>query len=179
MAVAKTSAKEALRGDDAPLPRGKFRTRSGEILSFRSTDGSQYDIPEDLKEDGWTYQWQAHTVYNEPSNDLSQMYANGWRYVTSKSRVGQFFLLPGENVDCIVRGGLVLMERPAELTAMYIEETDAKTRFQYQTLMDKSSDLVVPDGFDRRGKQVKRERRLVRASKVAEELAEDGIPDED
>jgi hypothetical protein len=178
--VAAKAAREPLRGSETLKP-GQFRTRSGEILTFRSTDGSQFDIPEDLKEEGWTYQWQAHTVYNEPSNDLSQMYANGWRYVTSDSRVGKFFLLPGENADCIIRGGLVLMERPEELTRMYVEETNAKTRFQYQTLMDASSDLVVPAGFDNRGKEVRRERKLVKPSKIAKEYvdADGGIPDED
>jgi hypothetical protein len=181
MAVAKAAVREPLRGAPPELKVGEVRGRNGEILRFRSTGGDQYDIPEDLKEDGWTYQWQAQTVYNEPSNDLSQMYANGWRYVTSESRVGQFFLLPGENANCIVRGGLVLMERPAELTAMYIEETKQKTRLQYDSLMDKSSDLVVPDGFDSRGKDVSRERKLVKASKAVKDLvdADAGIPDEE
>ena len=181
MAVAKAAAREPLRGNEPKLKAGEVRGRNGEILRFRSTGGDQFDIPEDLLEDGWTYQWQAQTVYNEASNDLAQMYANGWRYVTSESRVGQFFLLPGENANCIVRGGLVLMERPAELTALYVEETRQRTRVQYDGLMDKSSDLAVPDGFDNRGKDVSRERKLVKASKAVKELADisSDIPDED
>ena len=181
MAVAKSTVREPLRGSDTALKSGEVRGRNGEILKFRSTNGDQFDIPEDLKEEGWTYQWQAQTCYGEPSNDLGQMYANGWRYVTSDSRVGKFFLVPGEIADCIIRGGLVLMERPATLTEMYIEETNKKTRLQYEGLMDKSSDLVCPSGFDSRGKEVKRERELVKASKLNKALADldSDVPDED
>jgi len=178
--AAKAKETRAAKGNATPKP-GSFRARNGEILKFRSSDGSMFDIPEELMEDGWTYQWCVETVLGEPSTDLAQMYANNWRYVTSDSRVGQFFLLPGESADCIRRGGQVLMERPAELTAMYIEETNQKTRLQYEGLMDKSSDLVVPEGFDNRGKKVKREQLLVKGRQTVKELldAEDGIPDEE
>jgi hypothetical protein len=181
MASAKTAVRAPVREKEKDLKPGEFRSRSGEILRFRPTGGNQFDIPEDLMEEGYTYQWQAQSIYNEPSNDLAQMYANGWRYVTSDSRVGQFFLLPNENADCIVRGGLVLMERPAELTDLYVAETDRLTRLQYEGLMNKSSDLSVPDSFENKGKDVSRERRLVRASKVADELVDAGfgIPDEE
>jgi len=181
MAGVRAPVRESIRDAVPELEKGEVRGRNGEILKFRSTNGDQFDIPEDLIEDGWTYQWQAQTCYGEPSNDLAQMYANGWRYVTSDSRVGKFFLVPGEKAECIVRGGLVLMERPAELTEMYIEEINKKTRLQYEGLMDKSSDLVVPNGFDSRGKEVKRERELVKASKLNKVLSEldSDIPDED
>jgi hypothetical protein len=173
----------AKNAEEKKLTPGSFRARNGEILKFRSSDASQLDIPEDLKEPGWSYQWQAHTVYGAPSQDLAQMYANGWRFVTNDSRVGEFFVLPGETGDCIIRGGLVLMERPDELTEMYREETNAKTRLQYASLMDKSSDLAVPEGFESPGKRVSRERTLAEAS-AARALFEatagsDGIPDED
>jgi|SRR5208282_5009919 len=170
-AIDKAEENRTSRFTDRSDGAGKFRARNGEILTFRPSNGTQFDIPEDLKEDGWTYQWQTQTVFNEPSTDLSQMYANGWRYVTSDSRVGRFFLLPGEMADCIVRGGLVLMERPAELTEMYLEETNKETRRQYDDLMNKSSDLVVPEGFDNRGKEVHRKRKLMNQKQAMEELA--------
>jgi hypothetical protein len=182
MAGQRAPVREPIRGQDAKLGVNEFRSRSGEILKFRPSGGGQFDIPEDLKEDGWSYQWQAQTIYGEPSNDLAQMYANGWRYVTSDSRVGKFFCVPGENADCILRGGLVLMERPEELTEMYIEETNKLTRMQYENLMDKSSDLVVPEGFESKGKVTSRERALAKASRVVKALEGDdnsGIPDED
>jgi hypothetical protein len=180
--MARTALREPLRGAAPMLNPGEFRSRSGEILKFRPTGGGQFDIPEDLKEEGWSYQWQARTVYGDPTNsDLSQMYANGWRYVTPDSRVGQFFCVPGENVDCIERGGLVLMERPQELTDMYVEETNKLTRLQYENLMDKSNDLQVPEGFENKGKKTSRERVLAPASKVnaALEADDNGTPIEE
>ena len=177
------AAKRALREGDSNTPNTPkvFRSRSGEILRFRPTDGSMLDVPEDLKENGWTYQWCVETVWGEPSTDLIQMYSNGFRPVPADSRIGHFFLPPGVSTDCIRVGGQILMERQEGLTAMYIEETNQKTRLQYEGLMDKSSDLVVPDGFNNRGKEVKRVRKLVKASAVVKDLvdAEDGIPDEE
>jgi hypothetical protein len=168
------------------LRRGEFRGRNGEVLRFRSTGSNQFDIPEDLKDPNWSYQWQTFSVYGEPSNDLSMMYANGWRYVPVDSTIGKYFCPAGENVDYILRGGLVLMERPAELTELYVEETNERTRLQYESLQGKSFDLQVPDGFDNRGKQVRRERALARASDLTDtglvpmmHHASDDIPDED
>ena len=169
MAIARAAVRDPIRKEVSLRP-GEFRGRNGEVLRFRSNGGDQFDIPEDLKEEGWTYQWCTATCYGEASNDLSTMYANGWRYVTPDSRVGKFFTVPGENADHILRGGLVLMERPHELTEMYLEETAEKTRFQYATLMDKSSDMPVPDGFDNRGKRVTREVAQVRSRDLPDDL---------
>lgn len=153
---------------DIPLKSGEFRGRNGEILRFRPTTGDQFEIPEELKETGWSYQWQAYTIYGEPSKDLAMMYANNWRYVPINSPIGKYFCIPGETGDCIIRGGQVLMERPQELTDMYIEETNEKTRLQYESLQGKSSDLVVPSGFESGGKVVNRERALARQSDLSD-----------
>lgn len=173
--TAKKAVREPVRADVRADPRstpGEFRGRNGEILRFRSSGTEALEIPEDLKEDGWTYQWQAVTVYGEPSHDLAQMYAHGWRYVTADSRVGQYFVLPGENANQVERGGLVLMERPKQLTQMYINETNERTAAQYAQLMDKSADIALPSGFDNRGKSVRRDRELVSSDDTS-------IPDED
>lgn len=168
---ARQPVREAPRANLRPGP-DEFVGRNGEILRFRPSGSAHLDIPEDLKEPGWSYQWQAVTVYGEPSHDLAEMYARGWRYVPVNSAVGQYFVVPGEGADHVLRGGLVLMERPDTLTQMYIDETNELTNEQYVQLMGKSSDLVVPQGFDNHGKSVRRERELVSSDDIE-------IPNED
>ncbi len=172
---AKEAVRNPVRAEARPDPRSApntFKGRNGELLSFRSSEVGHLDIPEDLKEEGWSYQWQTVTVFGEPSHDIAEMYSRGWRYVTADSRVGQYFIAPGESTQRVERGGLVLMERPAQLTQMYINETNARTAEQFGQLTDKSSDLVVPDGFLNKGKIVRREREVVSSDDI-------DIPDED
>ena len=88
---AKEAVRNPVRAEARPDPRSApntFKGRNGELLSFRSSEVGHLDIPEDLKEEGWSYQWQTVTVFGEPSHDIAEMYSRSWRYVTADSRVG-------------------------------------------------------------------------------------------
>jgi hypothetical protein len=139
----------------AGLKPGKARGRNGEILSRNKDLDDPRNVPEHLKEDGWTYQWNRCECFGKPDpQEINRMMNNGWRYVKPDSKLGRIYGVTG--ADFIEIGGLVLMERPKSLTDEAIEEDMEKTGRQYAELMSKSSDLVVPDGFEASSKIVKR-----------------------
>jgi hypothetical protein len=125
----------------------EFRNRKGEIIKFRPSATNSFEIPEHLQENGWSYQWQAHTVYGEPSEHLVEMLQNHWEFVSPDSDIGRYFNIPGNKSECIVVRGLVLMERDARLTARYKQEARERTEAQYRDMMGKSTDISMPVGF--------------------------------
>lgn len=64
---------------------------------------------------GWTYEWKLHSAFNkEYPQYLAGMMRHGWSPVPS-SRVRHLLYPEYEGENCIV-DGLILMERPKELT---------------------------------------------------------------
>jgi len=94
--------------------------RSGQPVTLRLRgDEDKFDLhrmgiraPE-----GWTYEWKTKTVKNwewtEHQVDLAQ---NGWEPVPASRHDG--LCMPRGHVGNIERGGQILMERDARLTAM-------------------------------------------------------------
>jgi hypothetical protein len=179
-AVAERGTRQTTAAPDG-LKAGEFRGRNGRILKFRGSDTNSFDVPEHLKEEGWTYQWQAWSIYGEPAPDLMDMLANGWDYVPADSDIGNYFSASNDASGHVVIRGLVLMERPKELTDMYVAEARSKTRDQYRDMMGKSTDIQLPSGFEGADKwnvkSVARER--VNLNKEFGIGDKDAIPDED
>jgi hypothetical protein len=147
--------------EEVRLKPGQVRGRDGEILTRNKNFDNAYEIPDHLKEPGWSYQRNRVTCFGEPDSlELSRMMDNGWRYVKPSSRIGQIYGMKAD-ADFIEIGGLVLMERPQELTDQALEENAQKTEAQYNMLMDRSSDLKVPVGFRESSKKVTRGERVV------------------
>ena len=166
MSTAKTRspAREEVRPpvrDGVRTQPGQARGRDGEILSRNKNFDDVYNIPEHMKEAGWSYQWNRVTCFGEPDPiEINRMMDNGWRYVRPESPLGRMY---GAKNDAgyIEVGGLVLMERPQALTDEALEECRMKTAAQYGSLMDRSSDLRVPTGFRESTKRVIRGERVV------------------
>lgn len=114
----------------APL-RG-VRGRDGEILtrSYRSDDlPSQFDVPAQFQEPGWSLQWVRVSTLNEPdAKSYNEHYANGWRPVPASRIPDQFNQNSG--AEHVVRDGLMLMERPDSLTREATEEARGNARRQ-------------------------------------------------
>lgn len=91
--------------------------RDGEELSRRRTSTKDiFDIPKELIEEGWEYQWCAVTVTGNSEILMDQnlmMAENGWRPVPAARHKGRF--MPIGHTGSIIRGGQMLMERPKEL----------------------------------------------------------------
>lgn len=112
----KAGAKSGRKAMREPLRTGQVLSRDGEVLSRRRSTGFQneFDVPPHLQEDGWSYQWVRASCHgkDDPAN-LSQHYENGWRPASAAGLLKHYNVTDGKT---ITRDGLVLCERPAQLT---------------------------------------------------------------
>lgn len=133
------------------LREGEFYGREGQIVRRTKYLDDPFNVPDEYKEPGWSYQWNRMTCYGaQDVREMNTMLANGWTYVSPDSPIGRLYHCADK--DYIEVDGLVLMERPQGLTDAALEEMRMKTSAQYNGLMSKSSDLVVPKGYKSQGK---------------------------
>jgi hypothetical protein len=135
-------------------PRELAAIRAKEIRDNNKGDmGEEVDeffIDADLIPDGWSYEWKRHQLMGMDMDShfirLSQM---GWEAVPTK-RHPQLMPL-GTDKKFIVRKGMMLMERPQELTdeVRAIEKQKARER-----VMTREQQLasVEPGHFERTNK---------------------------
>ena len=167
MATAEVKGREAARGEPRPpvrpdirpdqrppqrLEPGQFLGRDGEVLSFsrgQEYGADEFNVPEELKEPGWSYQWIAATVHNKPNHgEMREMQANGWRPV-KPTQLGGYFERYAEGRDFIEYKGLILHERPEEMTLAAREREKRKADAQFgRHLKRVDSDIGLPKGFD-------------------------------
>lgn len=140
-AVEKTAIRDEVR--DPPrtpqaVAHGRSRKRKGNIDPY-------YIDPRIIPQD-WTYEWKTKSVYGEiKTSHMVGLMENGWTAVPSERHEG-LFMPPGYRGD-IERDGLVLMERPKELTeeARYEEVAAARQNVQAQK---EQLGLAMPSGFN-------------------------------
>lgn len=149
--VAPRAMTSAIREDDSQreeLRQSLSRKRKG------TTTSDKFFIPPDQIPDGWSYEWKRHTLYNQedPSYTVEQ-YEQGWRPVPV-SRHPQFMPVGHKGAE-ILRDGLMLMERPIELTREAMAETDGTAKRQFR---DKMAQLQGEgpkfDGMERNKPQI-------------------------
>ena len=140
--------REASRG-------GPIIGRNGEVLTRTRAAGTDpFRIPDEIVPDGWSYQWNTVTVYNNADLVIGQsmtMYANGWRPVPAERHPGMF--VPVGTKGDIVREGQRLEERPASMTEAARAEDVAVARQQMsdrdQALMGgKANARNLPPGME-------------------------------
>ena len=152
-----------------PARKGEFVGRDGEVLTRRRVAGvDEYHIPPELIPDGWEYQWNAVTIYNNHDLVVGQamsMYENGWRPVPASRHPGKF--VPIGTTGAIIRGGMRLEERPKGMSdqARFEEKKAALRQMQDrdESLMGSKANLrsVQNQGIpvmgtgDRRGTAVR------------------------
>lgn len=97
--------------------RAQVTGRDGTVLSRRRSGNTDpYAVPPHIIPTGWRYQWNAVTVHGNADpvqNQMQSMWLNGWRAVPAERHDGMF--MPTGVKGEIMRGGLRLEERPAEL----------------------------------------------------------------
>ncbi len=119
----------------------------GEILTRkRPSHEDKYYIPREIIPEGWDYQWNRKSVYNQiDTSELILMSENGWRPVPAERHPGMF--MPVGAKGEIERDGLVLMERPMALTL----EARAEEKLKADGLIRAQSELLgqrLPDSFN-------------------------------
>ena len=118
-----------MRDDD---PRERARQRARELRDHHGdmsdgTDDFYVDI--DSIPDGWTYEWKRHSTYGveDPAYQIALARA-GWTPVPL-SRHPE--MMPyGSGLESIMRKGMILMERPAEITEEVKAHDLRKARLQ-------------------------------------------------
>ena len=136
-----------IKDGEVMLRPGEYSGRNGEILKRAPFKfGNKFDIPEDVKEPGWSYQWIRHSIYNSTEySEMSAMKRAGWREVHPDALKGYFREQTPEGQSCIIDEGLVLVERPAGMTAeAHREMRDAANqhyRAQIHKIYDENAKL--------------------------------------
>jgi hypothetical protein len=115
------------RDDDESRPIGGVdhmeRARK-RIAELRATYGDDDDSPSDdafidkwyaEAPGGWTYEWKTHSVWNkEYPQYMNNLYRKGWQAVPASRHRDLMF--PEYDGESIIIDGMILMERPKELT---------------------------------------------------------------
>lgn len=134
-------------------PRVRAARRAAEL---RDHLGNMDDAPDDFfipKEDvppGWTYEWKRKTLLGQedPAYQV-QLAQKGWEPVPARRHPS--YMPMGYNGNTIERKGMILMERPLEIT---LEARDFELRKARNQVRQKESQLSgAPDGqFERNNK---------------------------
>ncbi len=134
----------------------KIYSRDGREVTLRFTgDEDRYNLVSMgiTPPDGWTYEWKTRTIKNwEWVDHQVELYQNGWTPVPAERHDGR--IMPPGHTGNIERGGMILMERPAKLTAMArrVEKSKAdepvRDSRQMAGLMSRSVPGVSPDSMD-------------------------------
>jgi hypothetical protein len=149
-ASAKAPVRPEVRGDireESPAERAKKRAaeirahRSG--LDLDSTD--RFAIDTSIVPEGWTYEWKRKTIYNQEDPAYQIRLADGgWTPVPANRNARHAALMPTGNYATIERDGMILMERPKELTD---EARDIELRRARNQVRSKEAQLSsTPDG---------------------------------
>lgn len=144
--------REPVKAGPVELRLGEYRGRNGEILKRSTTKpGNKYEIPAEAKEDGWSYQWITHSIYNNTEySELSVMKHAGWREVNPVSGCrGYFREQTPEGQNHVWMEGLILVERPQGMTDDARREAKAVADRQLQGQIHKIYDETaqLPSGF--------------------------------
>lgn len=124
--------------------------RDGKPISRRRDNTEdQFHIPDELKENGWDYQWNVKSVLNEENIGIQIRDAeNGWRSVPAEREGFSGRFMPAGHKGAIERGGLVLCERPMELTEEARREDRINANSQRADNRRRFGLPNVPEGFD-------------------------------
>jgi len=130
-------------------PRERARKRAEEIrehLGGLDEGTDEFYIPPSIVPDGWTYEWKRHTIFNQEDPAYTvQLAREGWDPVPVDRCARHRSMMP-ENwtKGTIERKGMVLMERPAEISAE-VRRMDL-LRARQQVRVKEQQLAATPDG---------------------------------
>jgi len=102
-------------------PRARAAARAAELkqhLGDLDEGTDEFYVPASLVPDGWTYEWKRHKVWNEEDPAyITQLAREGWEAVPLDRDRDHMAMMPkGWAGNTIERKGMVLMERPTEIS---------------------------------------------------------------
>lgn len=151
MTMRPTMRPEATTGES---PRERAARRVAELRGHDTDlgdDGNdEFFIELGIIPDGWSYEWKARTILGaeDPAHQVA-LARKGWEIVPA-SRHPELMPMGYKGVE-ITRKGMVLMERPMEITQ---EAQNASLRKARMQMRDKEAQLTQAKGgeFDRTNK---------------------------
>ena len=147
----KKPARTPVREGEVKLRPGEYQGRNGEILRRSpAKNGNPFDFPDDVKEPGWSYQFIRHSVTgNTDYSELATMKRAGWREVHPDQLNGYFRDEVGPDASHILKEGLILVERPEQMTIDARNEELKVANSHYERQLQKIYDenFQLPDGF--------------------------------
>lgn len=140
-----------MRADPRPDdPRARAAARTKQLLEHGALDvdtTDEFRIEPGMIPDGWSYEWKRRTVLNaeDPAYQVG-LSATGWEPV-ERGRHPE--MMPeGWSGKTIERKGMVLMERPKEITDHWKRKAEGEARQQVQNVEDSLAG-AKPGQFDR------------------------------
>lgn len=145
------SPRPDMRADPRPDdPRARAAARTKQLLDHGALDvdtTDEFRVDAELIPDGWSYEWKRRTVLNaeDPAYQVG-LAATGWEPVPV-DRHREF--MPTDWVgNTIERKGMVLMERPKEITDHWKRKAEGEARQRVRD-MEESLSGAKPGQFDR------------------------------
>lgn len=151
MTIRPTMRPDASTAED---PRERAARRVAELRGHDTDlgdDGTdEYYIELGIIPDGWCYEWKTRTILGaeDPAHQVA-LARKGWEIVPA-SRHPELMPMGYKGVD-ITRKGMVLMERPMEITQEALQASHRRARMQ---MRDKEAQLTNAKGgeFERTNK---------------------------
>lgn len=110
------SIRPSMREED---PRARAARRAAELRgnAHEEYDGvDEFYIDSSIVPDGWSYEWKTKFIFNQEQQSSMMAYRQGgWEEVPTSRHPNMMPL--GSEEPFIIRKGMVLMERPSEITA--------------------------------------------------------------
>jgi hypothetical protein len=149
MAAVEETAKPKVRGiREAAIRAEELRRKMEEGGGNGDTHDDFYVDPRKIP-DGWDYNWKRHTVANMPDPAYeTELLQAGWEPVDASRHPD---MVPPGYKGPIVRKGMILMERPKEISDMAKEKESRNAR---ELVYNKERELgIAPKGtFERDGR---------------------------
>jgi len=144
--IAREPLRSSLQSDD--LARAK--ARAAEILgddSMLTTGEDKYHVDPSVIPDGWTYEWKRNTVYNKEDPQYRTIVdRGGWTNVPTERHPE--LMPPGSPDKFIHLDGLMLMERPKEITEK-VRERDLRAARNQVRAKEEQLASAPPGTFER------------------------------
>jgi hypothetical protein len=130
-------------------PRERARKRAEEIrehLGGLDEGTDEFYIPASIVPDGWTYEWKRHMIFNQEDPAYTvQLRREGWDPVPVDRCARHRSMMPENwSKGTIERKGMVLMERPSEISAE-VRRMDL-LRARQQVRVKEQQLAATPDG---------------------------------
>ena len=169
--IAQEPVRAPMRAEMREDPRARAARKAAEIrdhLGGHMDDGTdKYYIDERLIPPGWSYEWKRKSVMNQEDPAYAVNLArHGWDPVPADRHPD--YMPAGHKGQTIERDGLILMERPKEITDEVVLGDKKKAAMQMRQKLD--STMNQPSGPNQFERQTRDGERLSKINRTFEHI---------